>query len=89
MEAAVVDLARLAEVHRAAGEAVECVVDHHVVDDQRQFLARRQLDHRLRVLDTGGDRLLDDDMLAGVERLDRQGCVAGVVGIRHIFFYWF
>ena len=79
MVAAVVDLAELAGGHRLLAGDVPGVVDHHVVDGERELLRLRKLVELLRVRNRGRNRLLDDHVLAGLERGHGERHVAAVV----------
>ena len=76
MEAAVVDFAHRLLRNLLLCKHVEGVVHHHVVNGERQFLLCREFAHLLRVVDACRNWLLDDDMLASLQRLD---CDWGVV----------
>ena len=80
MEAAVVHLAELAALCGLCCGDVPCIIDHHVVNAEGQpFLLCERL-HLLRVGDRCGDGLLDNHMLAGLERGACERGVGGIVG---------
>ena len=84
----VVDVAEIAGADDLADLLDRAGVDEGVVDHQGQVAARRFFDQPPRIVGGGGDRLFDDDVLAGAQRgkgqlvmrRDRRGDQHGIDG---------
>ena len=80
VEAGVVHLAELPGLHRRLGELIPRIEDHHVVHKERKALRLCRIDQLSGIRRTGRQRFLDDDVLAGLQRLQGQRDMRAVVG---------